>query len=51
MPPGQGRELRERMAALCQTLQRDIPQRLSGEGYKAESERIQAAYKASEAKA
>ena len=51
MPPGQGRELRQRMAALCQTLQREIPQRLGGEGFKAESDRIQAVYKASEAKA
>lgn len=51
MPPGQGRELRQRMAALCQTLQREIPQRLGGESFKAESARIDAAYKASEAQA
>ncbi|MDT8990513.1 AAA family ATPase [Curvibacter sp. APW13] len=51
MPPGQGRELRQHMVALCQTLQREIPLRLSGETFKAESERIRASYKGSEAKA
>lgn len=51
MPAGQGRDLRQRMAALCQTLRQEIPQRLTGENYKVESERIHAAYKANEAKA
>jgi predicted ATP-dependent protease len=51
MPPGQGRELRQLMITLTRTLQTEIPLRLSGEDFKAESERIQNAYKVEEAKA
>lgn len=51
MPPGQGRQLRQLMATLAHTLQTEIPQRLSSTDFKAESERIQDAYKHEEAKA
>ncbi len=51
MPAGQGRQLRQLMVALTRTLQTEIPQRLSSEDFKAESERIRAAYKIEEAKA
>ncbi|MBK6294418.1 MAG: AAA family ATPase [Rhodoferax sp.] len=51
MPPGQGRELRQLMAQMCKTLQKDIPERLNGQEFKTESERIEKAYKVEEAKA
>jgi predicted ATP-dependent protease len=51
MPPGQGQALRQLMQQLCRTLEQDIPQRLGSEAFKAESERIQAAYKDEEARA
>ncbi|MBI2749696.1 MAG: AAA family ATPase [Burkholderiales bacterium] len=51
MPAGQGRQLRQLMAALTRTLQTEIPLRLSSEDFKAESTRIQGAYKLEEAKA
>lgn len=51
MPAGQGRQLRQLMAALTRTLQTEIPLRLSSEDFKAESTRIQGAYKQEEAKA
>ncbi len=51
MPPGQGRELRQLMAQMCKTLQKDIPERLDGQEFKTESERIEKAYKLEEAKA
>jgi predicted ATP-dependent protease len=51
MPAGQGRELRQLMASMCRTVQTEIPQRLDGEDFKAESERIQNAYKSEESKA
>ena len=51
MPPGQGRLLRQLMAQMCKTLEREIPQRLDGPDFKAESERIEKAYKLEEAKA
>lgn len=51
MPAGQGRELRQLMGKLSRFLQSEIPLRLSREDFKAESERIQNAYQAEEAKA
>lgn len=51
MPPGQGRLLRQLMVQLCKTLQSEIPQRLDGQDFKAESERIEKIYKREEAKA
>jgi len=51
MPPGQGRQLRQLMVTLTRTLQTEIPLRLSNEDFKAESERIQNAYKVEESKA
>jgi len=51
MPAGQGRELRQLMQGLTKTLQTEIPIRLSSEDFKAESQRIQNAYKVEEAKA
>jgi predicted ATP-dependent protease len=51
MPPGQGRELRQLMQQLCRTLEREIPQRLDGDDFKAESERIEATYKSEESRA
>ena len=51
MPPGQGRQLRQLMAQMCKTLQKDIPERLGGQEFKTESERIEKAYKLEEAKA
>ena len=51
MPAGQGRELRQLMAKLSRNLQTEIPQRLGSEDFKTESERIEAAYRAEEAKA
>ncbi|MGB2881228.1 MAG: AAA family ATPase [Rhodoferax sp.] len=50
MPPGQGRQLRQLMAALTRTVQTEIPLRLSSADFKAESARIQNAYKVEEAK-
>ncbi|MDP2371373.1 AAA family ATPase, partial [Rhodoferax sp.] len=51
LPPGQGRELRQLMAQMCKNLQKDIPERLDGQEFKTESERIEKAYKLEEAKA
>ena len=51
MPPGQGRQLRQLMAQMCKTLQKDIPERLDGQEFKTDSERIEKAYKQEEAKA
>jgi predicted ATP-dependent protease len=51
MPTGQGRQLRQLMTNLCRTIQSEIPQRLDGEDFKSENERIQNAYKTEEAKA
>lgn len=51
MPAGQGRLLRQLMAQLGKTLQSDIPQRLDGQDFKAESERIRKIYNTEEAKA
>ena len=51
LPAGQGRLLRQLLAQTVKTLQADIPQRLEGQDYKAESERIEKAWKADEARA
>ncbi|KAF0205401.1 MAG: ATP-dependent protease [Gallionellaceae bacterium] len=50
LPTGQGRLLRELMAQMVKSLQTEIPQRLEGQDFKAESERIEKTYKAEEAK-
>lgn len=49
--PGQGRLLRQRMLTLCKTLQKEIPLRLDGPGFKTASEPIENNYKVEEAKA
>ena len=51
LPPGQGRSLRQAMAALADRLQRDIPARLAGPDVRLESDRIDKAYATEEAKA
>lgn len=51
MPAGQGRELRQLMAQLVRFVQTEMPQRLGSEDFKAESERLQSAYRNEEAKA
>ena len=51
LPPGQGNQLRQLMAKLVKDWQTEIPLRLDGQDFKAESERIKKAYKAEEAKA
>ena len=51
MVPGQGRVLRQLMAQLCKTLEKEIPHRLEGADFKAEKEHIEKAYKVQEAKA
>ncbi|MDD2881028.1 MAG: ATP-binding protein [Rhodoferax sp.] len=51
MPPGQGKQLRQFMVQLCKTLQKEIPQRLDGPDFKAESAHLEKAYKLEESKA
>ncbi|MEO7159353.1 MAG: ATP-binding protein [Polaromonas sp.] len=51
LPAGQGRQLRQFMLQLTKTLQSEIPKRLSGQEFRAESERIEKAYKTEEASA
>lgn len=51
LPAGQGRELRQLMATLSKTLQKEIPHRLAGPDFKVESERIEKAFKVEEARA
>jgi predicted ATP-dependent protease len=51
LPAGQGRTLRQFMVRMTKSLQTEIPRRLDGEDFKAESERIERNYKAEEAKA
>lgn len=51
MPPGQGRQLRQLMAQLVKTLQAEIPKRLDGEDYRAESAHLQKTYKAEDLRA
>lgn len=46
MPPGQGRQLRSLMQQLLKTLQAEIPKRLDGEDFRAESAHLQKTYKA-----
>ncbi len=48
MPAGQGRELRQFMAQLVRTLQTEIPRRLAGPDFKAESQRLQRGHQAQE---
>ena len=48
MPPGQGRQLRQHMAQLSKTLQKEIPQRLDGPDFKAESAHLEKTYKLEE---
>jgi len=50
MPPGQGRQLRSLMQQLVKTLQAEIPKRLGGEDFRAESAHLQKTYKAEEAR-
>jgi predicted ATP-dependent protease len=45
LPAGEGRLLRQQLAQAVKTLQSEIPQRLEGQDYKAESERIEQAWK------
>jgi predicted ATP-dependent protease len=45
LPAGEGRLLRQLLAQAVKTLQDEIPQRLEGQDYKAESERIEQAWK------
>lgn len=51
LPTGQGRVLRQLMAALSKTLQKEIPQRLTGPDFNVESERIEKTFKVEEARA
>ncbi len=51
LPAGQGRVLRDRMAELAKTLHVEIPRRLAGPEFKAESERIHKGFKDEEAAA
>ena len=45
LPAGEGRLLRQSLAQAVKTLQGEIPKRLEGQDYKAESERIEKAWK------
>ena len=51
LPAGQGRVLRQGMEQVTRTLQSDIPKRLDGADFRAESERIEKAYQAQESQA
>ena len=48
MPPGQGKLLRQLMAQMSKTLQKEIPQRLDGPDFKAESAHLEKTYKLEE---
>ena len=48
MPAGQGRQLRQLMAALTKTLQAEVPKRLEGQEFKTASEAIEKAHAAQE---
>ena len=50
LPAGNGRLLRQLMAKMTQSLQTEIPHRLEGQDFRAESERIEKTYKEEEAK-
>ncbi|MDD4927875.1 MAG: ATP-binding protein [Gallionella sp.] len=51
LPAGQGRLLRQFMAQMTKSIQTEIPQRLDGQEFKAESGRIEKTYKSEEARA
>ncbi len=51
MPPGQGRQLRSLVQQLLKTLQTEIPKRLDGEDFRAESGHLQKTYKAEDVRA
>ena len=51
LPAGQGRVLRQGMEQLTRTLQSDVPKRLDGADFRAESERIEKTYQAQESQA
>jgi predicted ATP-dependent protease len=51
LPAGEGRLLRQQLVQMVKTLQAEIPQRLEGREYKAESERIEKTCKSDEARA
>ncbi|MFM8576627.1 MAG: Lon-like protease helical domain-containing protein [Limnohabitans sp.] len=51
LPAGEGRQLRQGMVQLAKRLQVDIPRRLAEPDVKAESERIEQAYKSEESRA
>lgn len=51
LPAGQGRLLRQLMMRMLKSLQTEIPQRLDGQDFKAESGRIEKSYKTEEAQA
>lgn len=51
MPPGQGRQLRGLMQQLLKTLQAEIPKRLDGEDFRAESAHLQKTFKAEDMRA
>ena len=51
MPAGQGRQLRQLMAALNRTLQAEVPKRLEGQEFKTSSEQLEKAHAAQEAAA
>ncbi len=51
LPAGQGRLLRQLMVQMCKTLQKEIPQRLNGPDFKAESAHIEKTYKVEQANA
>ncbi len=50
MPAGQGRQLRQLMAAFTRTLESEVPKRLEGQDFKTESERIEKAHSTEEAR-
>ena len=51
LPAGQGRVLRQGMEQLTRTLQSEVPKRLDGADFRAESERIEKTYQAQESQA
>lgn len=51
LPAGQGRQLRQLLVHLTKSLQTEIPLRLDGQDYKAESARIEKKYKTDEGQA
>lgn len=51
LPAGYGRLLRQHLARMIKSLQTEIPQRLDGQDFKAESTRIEKIYRQEEAKA